>query len=149
MLVLVHHGHALVREVDPTQPLSGPGRAASEHLALEAAARGVRPDAVWHSGKFRARQTAELFLRACNPHAVFSVARGLQPTDPPGVVQSRVESNDRSLLLVGHMPHLERLLRALCGESPGSVTPDFPSHGCVALRREGEHWQELWRLARS
>jgi phosphohistidine phosphatase len=146
VIVLVHHGHALGRDVDPTQPLSAPGRAASARLAAAVAARGVRPDIVLHSGKFRARQTAELFWLACNPHAVFSVARGLQPTDSPAVVRSRLESDDRSILLVGHMPHLARLRSVLCGEPPNGVTLGFPPHGCVVLRQEGGRWRELWQL---
>jgi phosphohistidine phosphatase len=128
------------------QPLSESGRAASRQLAIAVAARGVRPDAIWHSGKFRARQTAELFLGACNPGAAFSVARGLQPTDPPRVIQDRLETGAQSILLVGHMPHLVRLLRALLGELPDSATIDFPTHGCAALERQGGTWKELWRM---
>ena len=50
----------------------------------------------------------------------------------------------RSILIVGHMPHLPgllSLLRPLEGAAPG-----FPLHGCVALEPEGDHWIELWRL---
>ena len=146
MIVLVHHGDALGPEIDPMRPLSSPGYAASALLATAAAARGARPDVVWHSGKLRARQTAELFWRACNPLAAFSAARGLQPTDPPRWMRDELAEDSRSILLVGHMPHLGRLLRVLCGEPPGSVTTDFPLHGCVALDRHGETWKELWRL---
>ena len=69
MIVLVHHGEALGPEVDPMRPLSGAGRVATAGLAAEAAGRGVRPELMWHSGKLRARQTAELFWRATNPLA--------------------------------------------------------------------------------
>ena len=144
--MLVHHGDALGPEVEPMRPLSGPGRAASARLAAAAAARGVSPDEVWHSGKLRARQTAELFWRACDPLAAFSAARGLQPTDAPRWLREQLEEDSRSILLVGHMPHLVRLLRLLCGEPPDSATTDFPMHGCVALERQGEIWKEIWRL---
>jgi len=128
------------------RPLSGPGRAASARLAAAAAARGVSPDVVWHSGKLRARQTAELFWGACNPLAAFAAARGLQPTDPPRWMQDQLADESRSILLVGHMPHLVRLLRVLCGEPPDSAETEFPLHGCVALERNGETWKEIWRL---
>ena len=128
------------------QPLSGPGRAASARVAAAAADRGVSPDIIWHSGKLRARQTAELFWRACNPLAAFSAARGLQPTDPPRWMRDQLEDDSRSILLVGHMPHLARLLRVLCGESPDSAATDFPMRGCVALERQGEIWREAWRV---
>lgn len=146
-IVLVHHGHALGREVEPMQPLSESGRIASQHMAVGAASRGIRPDVIWHSGKFRARQTAEIFWRACNARAGLSVVRGLQPTDRPSVIQGQLDKNDQSLLLVGHMPHLGRLLRVLCADLSDSATTDFPAHGCVALELKGGRWKEIWRLA--
>jgi phosphohistidine phosphatase len=146
MIVLVHHGDALGPDIDPMRPLSAAGRAAVDRLAAEAAARGVRPEVVWHSGKARARQTAEAFWRACNPMAALSAVRGLQPDDPPSWMRDRLAGDARSILLVGHMPHLPRLLAALRGEPRGSVAPDFPPHGCVALEPRGDLWDELWRL---
>lgn len=128
------------------RPLSETGRAAAARLAAEAAARGVRPELIWHSGKLRARQTAELFWRACNPLARMSAVRGLQPEDPPIWIREQLTGEARSIVLVGHMPHLARLLHALRG-APADATPDFPLHGCVALEAEGDDWKELWRLA--
>lgn len=127
------------------RPLSAAGRAATARLAADAAARGVRPDAIWHSGKLRARQTAELFWRASNPLAECSAARGLQPDDPPGWMRDRLAGESRVIMVVGHMPHLARLLDALC-RAPAGAPPDFPLHGCVALEPDGENWKEVWRL---
>jgi len=100
---------------------------------------------VWHSGKLRARQTAELVWRATNPLAQFSAARGLQPDDPPAWMRDQVSGETRTIVLVGHMPHLARLLLALRRVRP-EEPPDFPLHGCVALEEEGEEWRELWRV---
>jgi phosphohistidine phosphatase len=146
MLLLVHHGDALGPDVDSMRPLSEPGKEASARLAGAVAARGVAADLFWHSGKLRARQTAELFRRACNPQAALSAARGLQPMDPPGLLLDQLLEEKRSLVLVGHMPHLARLLRALCGEPPDTSATGFPLHGCVALERTGDRWKEIWRL---
>ncbi len=84
MLYLVHHGDAVGPDVDPMRPLSERGRAQVDALAREAGSRGAKPDVIWHSGKLRARQTAEAYWRCCNPLASFSAVRGLQPTDPTG-----------------------------------------------------------------
>jgi phosphohistidine phosphatase len=145
MIVLVHHGEAVGPEVDPMRPLSDAGRAAAARLAEEAARRGVRPELIWHSGKLRARQTAKLFWHACNPLAVLSAARGLQPDDPPTWMRDQLAGDTRAIMLVGHMPHLGRLLHLLRGTSPNN-TPEFSLHGCVALEPDGENWKELWRL---
>jgi phosphohistidine phosphatase len=147
MIVLVHHADAVGPDVDPMRPLSDAGRTAATRLAAEAAARGVRPDQVWHSGKLRARQTAELFWRACNPLASFSAARGLQPDDPPAWIRDALTGESRSILIVGHMPHLDRLLRLLLQGGTVSDAEGFPLHGCVALEWVAERWKEIWRLS--
>src|SRR5205814_3267259 len=82
LLYLVHHGDAVGPDVDPARPLSTRGRVDVDLLAQKAAARDVKPAIIWHSGKLRARQTAEAFWRRCNPLSTFAAARGLQPTDP-------------------------------------------------------------------
>jgi len=90
LLILVHHGDAVGPEVDPMRPLSSVGRAATERLARDAMARGVKPDAIWHSGKLRARQTAEIFWKVCNPLSPFTAERGLLPDDPPQWMRDRL-----------------------------------------------------------
>jgi phosphohistidine phosphatase len=141
-VVLVHHGEAVGPEVDPRRPLSPEGREAVERLAQFAATRGVKPAAVWHSGKLRAKETAEAFWRACNPFAEFSATRDLQPDDPPEWIRDRLRGESRDILLAGHYPHLPRLLTLLL-----ETGLSFPQHGVVVLRSddEGETFSEEWR----
>ena len=145
MIYLVHHADALPPSVDAQRPLSGFGRAQADHLASRAAALGVAPDVIWHSGKLRARQTAESFLRACNPLAEFSAIRGMQPSDPPAWIRDQVVREARAVMLVGHMPHLPRLLTLLVtgGEDP---LLEFPPHGMIAIEIVGGKGEERWRL---
>ena len=143
-LYLVHHAEAVGPEVDTRRPLSPRGEAQAERCAADAAARGAKPSAVWHSGKLRARQTALPFWRACNALAEFSAAPDLQPTDPPSRMRDRLRGESRDLLIAGHFPHLPRLLSLLV-----NADVSFPQHGVVALETsdEGETWRELWRAS--
>ena len=145
-ILLVHHGDAVGPEVDPMRPLSSLGRAATERLAAEVAARGVKPDAIWHSGKLRARQTAEFFWKACNPFAPLTAERGLLPDDPPQWIRDRLTGERRTILIVGHMPYLPRLLSTLLARAGETTQRSFPLHGCVALEIDGDRWKEMWRL---
>ncbi len=151
MILLVHHGEAADPIVDAQRALTAAGRAAVERLAREAAARGVAPVEIWHSGKLRTRQTGEAFRRACNPLAAFTMVRGLQPADPSDILGDRLAGETRDLLLVGHMPHIARLLRRLLGRVGDDV--EFPLHGMVALEPDpvGDptRWREAWRLAQN
>jgi phosphohistidine phosphatase len=150
ILYLVHHGDAVGPEVDPRRPLSEQGREHVGHLAAEAAARGAHPAVVWHSGKLRARQTAEAYWRACNALAAFSATRDLQPEDPPEWIRDRLRGEARDILIAGHYPHLPRLLTLLMVSALDSAgVQSFPQHGVVALETEdeGKTWREIWRLA--
>jgi phosphohistidine phosphatase len=145
VLLLVHHGDAVGADVNPMRPLSDSGRVAVDLLAQKAAAAGAKPEVIWHSGKLRARQTAEAYWKRCNPLAVFSAAHGLQPTDPTTWIVDALAGETRSIMLVGHFPHLPRLLgRLINGEdaAPG----DFPLNGMVALEETEGRWVERWRM---
>ncbi len=156
-VTLVHHGDAVGPDVDVRRPLSLVGRAEVDRLARLAATRGVKPTAVWHSGKLRAKQTAESFWRHCNALAPLSATRDLQPGDPPTWIRDRlkeeaIEPDDASvgsnlsILIVGHFPHLPRLLTLLITGAETGTLP-FPQHGIVQLQTsdEGKTWEEVWR----
>ena len=145
-VILAHHAEALGPKEDPMQPLSPIGRAWADEAALRAAALGAKPSAIWHSGKLRARQTAEAFWRACNPLASFGAERGLQPADPPHWIADRLLAEDSEVLVAGHMPHLASLLRLLLANDAHVPGVEFPAHAVVALESRGGRWLELWRV---
>jgi phosphohistidine phosphatase len=143
-IVLVHHAEAVGPDLDPEQPLSPRGRTQAEALAERVRAAGLVPDAIWHSGKLRARQTAERFLRVCNPLADFKTVRGLRPDDPASLMQHELDAESRGVLVVSHMPIVRDLVALL---SPASAP--FPLHGLVVLMRSRHEapWKEMWRAA--
>lgn len=148
-LYLVHHGDAVGPDLDSRRPLSATGRNAVERLAREAGARGAKPDVIWHSGKLRARQTAEAFRRACNPFAEIAASRDLQPDDNPEWMRDRLRGETRDILVAGHFPHLPRLFALLTAGAADAPQVTFPPHGAVALVSDdaGETWREAWRLS--
>jgi phosphohistidine phosphatase len=145
MICLVHHADAVGPDVDPQRPLSSAGRMHIDRLAREVAARGVKPQAIWHSGKLRAKQTAEVLRQACNPLAEFAAIRGLQPMDPPSWINDSMIGETREVMLVGHMPNLPRVLTLLITGRDEPVL-EFPQHGIVAVDLRDGGWMELWRL---
>jgi phosphohistidine phosphatase len=140
-VLLVHHAEAVGPAVDPQRPLSAAGRAQAGRLADAVRALEWKPDAIWHSGKLRARQTAEALLRACNPSADFRMVRGLQPDDPPAWIRDQLVAETRRVAVVGHMPHIAALALVLCPDGDG-----VPAHGAVGFDRDGEgQFVERWR----
>lgn len=139
-VILVHHADALPADVDHLRPLSSTGLARADRVAHALLERGARPVAVWHSGKLRARQTAEACWRVLNPLASFTAVRGLRPEDDPEVFAGALDGETEDVLAAGHMPNLPRLLHRLTGSS------DFPLHGAIALERVEGRWEEKWRI---
>jgi len=142
-VVLVHHADAVGADIDPQRPLSTLGLAQAEQMAARARDAAVKPAIIWHSGKLRARQTAEAFLRLCHPFADFKMVRGLRPEDPPAIARAAIDLEDRDLLLVSHMPILPALARML---TPGA--DEFPLNGLIVLERDSNGgYVERWRAA--
>jgi phosphohistidine phosphatase len=140
--ILVHHADAVGPHVDPQRPLSTIGQQQANQVATSIAERGLAPRAIWHSGKLRSRQTAETILRVASPFAEFRMVRGLRSEDPVDWMRADLSADDRDVLLVGHMPHIARLARALAPDSA-----EFPLNGAIAFVREDAGWREVWRYA--
>lgn len=146
MVFLLHHADAVPPDVDHMRPLSGLGRAQADLVIAQVLARGARPATIWHSGKLRARQTAEVAWRTLNPFASFGAARGLQPDDDPDTMAVALDAETTDVLVAGHMPHLARLLHRLTTGLRDGGAASFPPHGCVALEKAEERWEERWRI---
>ncbi len=142
MLILVQHGEAAPEDVDPERPLTERGREAVKRVATHLAERGVRPAAIWHSGKLRARQTAELMGAALEVGELRS-ASGMAPLDDPApLAQSLSDAGD--VMLVGHLPHLSRLVSLLLVRAPEPEVVRFQTGGAVALDSDEGAWRVVW-----
>ena len=141
-LYLVHHGETVDAASDPRRPLSEVGAIAIQRIAVVAASKGAKPEAIWHSGKYRARQTADILWRECNPLAENLAVHGLRPSDSTKWIIKRLLNLSSDTMLVGHVPHLDDLLRVLVADE----STVFPVHGFVALQRFDNSWRECWRL---
>src|SRR3989454_11305979 len=116
-LYLVQHGAAKSESEDPARPLTEDGRQTVERVAEFLAARAVRIGRVEHSDKLRARQTAEILavrLRAAEGRVQVT---GLAPNDGVEPTRVRLTEESGSLMLVGHLPHLGRLVSAGWGST--------------------------------
>ncbi len=112
-LFLVQHGEAVAKDIDPDRPLSEHGEADIARLAAWLAERGARVSRVVHSGKTRARQTAEILAAAVAPELSAQVMAGLAPRDPVEPVLAEIDNWQDDTVLVGHQPFMGRLVAAL------------------------------------
>jgi phosphohistidine phosphatase len=141
LLVLVRHGRAKSTEEDPTRPLSVTGRQQAESMANWLGRLGPQVDEVWHSGKPRARQTAEILARGLDlaPARVRKVA-GLAPADEVEPIAGTMEADRQSVMLVGHLPFLNKLASRLLTGDADRADLRFAEVGAVVLARNSGRW---------
>jgi phosphohistidine phosphatase len=145
-LYLVQHGHALSKDVDPDRPLSDAGRGDVERVAAFLARSGLRVDTVVHSGKTRARQTAEILAAAVSDQRIES-REGLNPNDPVGPLMEAAETWTVDTMLVGHLPFMAELASRLVGADADPGVASFQPGSVVCLERaQGGRWTIAWML---
>ena len=138
-LYLVQHGQAKTEDEDPERPLTDKGAEAVARVARWAVDQfGVSAARVVHSGKTRARQTADVWGALLRGEVEQS--DNLAPNDDPATWVERLDAQVDDLMLVGHLPHLDRLAGSLLtGDSCRSVIRFRPG-GLVVLERTDGGW---------
>lgn len=145
-LYLVQHAEARPESEDPERRLSERGQADIRKMARFAAEHlGIRVRRILHTGKARARETAEVLAEALRPELGVEAADGLDPMADPRVWARRVADRQEDAMLVGHLPHLSKLTSLLvCGGDDKPLIA-FQMAGIVHLRRdEAGRWAVGW-----
>jgi len=134
-LFLVQHGKNLPKDIDPDKGLSDAGIRDVECIAELAQSHGIVLTAIKHSGKKRARQTAEIFAGALKIQSVREM-EGLGPLDDVTALPLNSEDN---LMLVGHLPFMEKLISYLVtGSAERPPVLRFQNGGIVCLDEDPE-----------
>ena len=146
-LYLVQHGISLSKEEDPERGLSEKGISAVKLIAEVAKGYKVQVASIKHSGKKRARQTAEIFEEYLSPAEGLAEMAGLKPLDDVTALAADLKS-DASLMLVGHLPFMERLTSLLTCGLPDKKVFSFQNGGIVCLDKneQEENWSIKWAL---
>jgi phosphohistidine phosphatase len=146
-LFLVQHGKSLPKDKDPKKGLSQEGIAETERIAQVAKGYAVGVSKITHSGKTRARQTAEIFEEALKPPGGIHESSGLSPLDDVTVFADTIDST-KDVMLVGHLPFMERLTAYLITGSSEKPVFKFQNSGIVCLDTDPaiESWVIKWTL---
>lgn len=147
MLYLVQHAEAKNADEDPKRDLSEIGVAHAQAAGRFLSESGIRPKQIWHSGKLRAEHTARIVAEAIGGVAPLT-HEGLGPADDPtGVVSELVELEAGGLMIVGHLPYLERLSALLLAPSGGRSPVRVRNAGIIALARTEGSWVVEWSMS--
>lgn len=147
-LYLVQHAEAKPKEEDPQQPLSDKGRADIEKVAAYAAQQAqIQVSQIFHSGKTRTQQTALILAEALRPARGVHESPDLAPLADPTVWINRLTPGTGDLILVGHLPHLNKLAAYLICQNARNKIVAFQNGGLVCLTQdEVGAWLVRWAL---
>lgn len=145
-LYLVQHGEATSKEVNPERPLTERGAGDVQRLAVFLARRGIGVARIVHSGKARAKQTADA-LAAAAPRVTPEAIDGLDPSDSVERMGTRIVEWTKDTIIAGHQPFLGKLAaRMLCGDETRLSVAFVPGSAlCLERGSEGE-WHLVWML---
>jgi phosphohistidine phosphatase len=144
---LVQHGEAVSKAVDPDRPLSERGRGDVERVAGLLERADLRVAQTIHSGKTRARQTAEILAAMLSPDRAPGARDGLDPREPVAPVVNQIGDFTEDTMLVGHLPFMARLATVLLTADETRTVVSFQPGSVVCLERdETGGWQLLWMI---
>jgi len=139
----VQHGLALPEQVDPTRPLSAEGRKEVARIAVHLRKSRVAVEKVCHSGKTRAKQTAQILSEAIGDGHISEVA-GMSPKD--NVRAFAADLKEEGTMYVGHLPHLGKLVSYLVAGDEDANVVGFVNAGVVCVEKDKEGYHIEWYL---
>ena len=143
---LVQHGLAKDKSEDAERPLSAQGREDVVRCAgFLSLFEKPEPNRIVHSGKLRAKQTADMFAEVWGEISVAAVP-DLSPNDDPAIWSAHLSSMHEDVMLVGHLPYLQRLAGLLiCGDVEREAV-HLRNGGVLCLERSQTGWTVLWQI---
>lgn len=147
-LYLIQHGEAKSEIEDPERSLTTRGEEQVKAISRIAAGLNITPSKGYHSGKMRAKQTAEIIAGALRiPGLYVQPVQGLNPSDDVRPWAERISAEKEDLMLVGHLPFLERVTSfLLCGNENAKLVL-FRYGAIVCLdQKEDKRWAVRWIL---
>ena len=144
-LFFMQHGEAKSEAEDPERSLTVRGEEETKRISGAAKRLGIRPSRIYHSGRKRAEQTAGIVANALNLSA--QIGQGLSPNDDIRPWVERISKETEDMMIVGHLPFLEKLASFLiCGDE-GSRAVLFRYSAILCLgKKEPGSWAVDWFL---
>lgn len=150
---LIRHAHALAGEPDEQRPLSAKGEkqiSAWSPSLIKRIAGEV--STIEHSSLLRSYQTAQFLRGRFHLSQSLQKLSGIAPESSPEKTARLLARSRRSRCLVGHNPHLARLVGLLLGLSSHEEGIYFRKTAIVALeriavaqkRQPWGSWRILW-----
>lgn len=142
-IYFAQHGLALDKADDSERPLSAAGVAQTEAIARTLQNSKTPVAHIFHSGKLRAKQTAEIFAGAFKASPPSTIV-GLSANDDVALLAQNL--NLDQALYVGHLPLLEKLVASLLTGNDNAAIVRFQNSGVLCLEKDSNQCHIKWLL---
>ena len=141
-VILVRHGEAELGP-DGEKHLSERGKEQVHSLAKKLSKLNLTVDEVYQSGKPRALETSQILVEHLFPgHQIFK-SDDLQPHSDPSIWGALLNSHEKNIMLVGHLPYMSELAEYLLG--PDKYM-EFNTSEAICLEKDGPSmWNLIWQ----
>jgi phosphohistidine phosphatase len=143
-LYLIQHGRSLPEEKDPQKSLSPEGKEETRRIAEFLKTKNIKVDGLWHSPKHRARQTAQIITASVYCPET-KEREHLNPLDSVEKFPQEIISLNKNLMIIGHLPFLQKLASLLLSGSENNQFISFKNSGVVCLDYT-DSWKVAWMI---
>ncbi len=143
-IYFAQHGLAIDKSENPERPLSANGVTQTQAVANHLKASSILISNIFHSGKLRAQQTAEIFAATLVTPSP-TLLHGMSPMDNCETLIN--DLNIDHALYVGHLPHLDKIVSSLVTKNEASHILKFKNSGIVCLNNDDGNYSIRWYLA--
>lgn len=147
-LYLVQHAEAKPKEEDPERHLSERGLKTAQKVASYLVDTiDIQLHSILHSEKARALETAQVFGEKLSPFRGLEEAKELSPNSTPWGWVENLAQIENNIMIVGHLPHLQRLSSILLCQDEHKQIIEFEMGCVICLSRDGSGiWAVQWML---
>ncbi|MEO8402723.1 MAG: phosphohistidine phosphatase SixA [Gammaproteobacteria bacterium] len=141
-LYLARHGEYQTENLNSLTPL---GKQHIMRMASFLKPLNIKLSTIFHSGKLRAQQTAELLADAFHCDGQPVARNGIDPTDEIPAIYDEISHWDEDTLLVGHLPFMGKLTsKLITGDENHDIVMFYPGT-LVCLEKTGSgYWSIDW-----
>lgn len=141
-IYLMQHGHSLPENIDPNRGLSEQGKKETRKIGWFLKKRNIKIATAWHSSKLRSKQTAQIISEYLHP-AKLVERNDINPNDPVERFPREIEKTGEELLIVGHLPFLQKLCSEILADSSSYDLVSFKNSGVICIENGGDY-KILW-----
>lgn len=147
-IYLAQHGQAKQKDVDPDRHLTEKGIDDVKKVASFLRQFKLSVGSIWHSGKARAAQTANILASSLAVGQDVIQHDGLAPNDPITPVKEEIMQANNDLMIVGHLPFLSKLASSLLVGDESKEVVAFQQGGvvCIGCNGNEQRWKVYWMM---